>query len=291
MTSIHISTLPAVILMPNRIIKESICTNEQIDQLSPFEETFFYRLIVNADDYGRMDGRPSILRARLFPLKSLRDDQIEKALCTLSTVELVRRYNVHGKPFVSLTGWERNQSIRAKKSKYPSPEEADDCNAARTSEITCMQMHADVPVIQSNPNPNPNQNPEAETRPREAASAAFNTLEAYASSNLTVLSPRNMEELVSFKADMPEELIRHAIDEACANGKRTWAYVRSILSRYLQKGIKSVGDAVADKESFQQQRQQKAPASNPALNYEQRTETNYSSTFIDLLGEYGGESK
>ena len=123
------------------------------------------------------------------------------------------------------------------------------------------------------------------------AAPSFDTLESYASGNLTVLSPRNMEELVSFKADMPEELIRHAIDEACANGKRTWAYVRSILSRYLQKGIKSVGDAVADKESFQQQRQQKAPASNPALNYTQRTETNYGSTFIDLLGEYGGESK
>ena len=283
-----------MILMPNRIIKETICTNEQIDQLSPFEETFFYRLIVNADDYGRMDGRPSILRARLFPLKSLRDDQIEKALCTLSTVELVRLYNVHGKPFVSLTGWERNQSIRAKKSKYPSPEEADNCNAAHTSEITCMQMHADERKCSRNPiqsESNPNPNPEAETRPREAAAAAFDTLEAYASGNLTVLSPRNMEELVSFKADMSEELIRHAIDEACANGKRTWAYVRSILSRYLQNGIKSVGDAVADKESFQQQRQQKTPASNPALNYQQRTETNYNSTFIDLLGEYGGESK
>lgn len=123
------------------------------------------------------------------------------------------------------------------------------------------------------------------------AAPSFDTLESYASGNLTVLSPRNMEELVSFKADMSEELIRHAIDEACANGKRTWAYVRSILSRYLQKGIKSVGDAIADKESFQQQRQQKTPASNPALNYQQRTETNYSSTFINLLDEYGGESK
>ena len=102
--------------MPNRFIKESICTNEQIDARTPFDETFFYRLIVNADDYGRMDGRPSILRARLYPLKTIRDDQIEKALANLATVELVRRYTVHGKPFVSLSGWERNQSIRAKKS-------------------------------------------------------------------------------------------------------------------------------------------------------------------------------
>ena len=49
--------------MPNRIIKESICTSDTIDQLSPEEEIFFYRLIVNCDDYGRMDARPQILRA------------------------------------------------------------------------------------------------------------------------------------------------------------------------------------------------------------------------------------
>ena len=28
--------------MPNRIIKESICASENVDQLSPFHETFFY---------------------------------------------------------------------------------------------------------------------------------------------------------------------------------------------------------------------------------------------------------
>ena len=55
--------------MPNRIIKESICTSDSIDSLSWFEEVLFYRLIVNCDDYGRFDGRPSIIKSRLFPLK------------------------------------------------------------------------------------------------------------------------------------------------------------------------------------------------------------------------------
>lgn len=51
--------------------------------------------------------------------------------------------------------WDRHQSIRAKKSRYPSP---DDVNA---SEIICMQMQADESKcprnpIQSESNPNPN---------------------------------------------------------------------------------------------------------------------------------------
>lgn len=144
--------------MPNRIIKESICASDQINALSPFEEVLFYRLMVKADDYGRYDGRLAIIKNTLFPLKdSLRVEQIEKALHTLSSQELVARYEVDGRPFVRLTGWDRHQTIRAKKSKYPAPEEGCmqvDANAcektnSQTSASKCMQVDANVHVIQS----------------------------------------------------------------------------------------------------------------------------------------------
>ena len=57
----------------------------------------------------------------------------------------------------------------------------------------------------------------------------------------------NMAEFVAFKDELPEELIRHAIDEACAAGKRTWSYTRAILTRYRDSGFKTVGDAQASK--------------------------------------------
>lgn len=133
--------------MPNRILKESICRSDQINELSLFEEVLFYRLMVNADDYGRFDGRISIIKNTLFPLKDgLRADQIEKAIKNLSSKELVECYTVAGKPFVRLTGWDRHQAIRAKKSKYPSPEDANNAHAFAS---ICNQMHANVSVIQS----------------------------------------------------------------------------------------------------------------------------------------------
>ena len=109
--------------MPNRILKESICASENIDSLSAFQETFFYRLIVNCDDYGRMDARPKILASRLFPLKDLRSNQIEDALRALTSAELVILYEVDGKPFLQMKTWDRHQQVRAKKSKYPSPDD------------------------------------------------------------------------------------------------------------------------------------------------------------------------
>lgn len=246
--------------MPNRILKESICSNEQIDQLTAFEEAFFYRLIVNVDDFGRMDGRPSILRARLYPLRNIREEQIESALCSLATSELVHRYTVRGKPFVSLSGWERNQSIRAKKSKYPGPEESDE--HLQALESNCMQMHADAckcsrDPIQSESNPIR----EAERAREAAARPAFDTLEVYASSNLDHLSPTNMDELVSFLDDLPEDVVRYAIDEACANGARKYAYVRSILNRYLDQGLKTIG---AIKAAEERKKRENQPAQSAA---------------------------
>lgn len=74
---------------------------------------------------------------------------------------------------------------------------------------------------------------------------SFDTLEVYAANNLQYLSPRNMEQLVSFKDELPEETIRWAIDEACAKGKRNFSYVRGILNNLLSEGIRTVGDAQA----------------------------------------------
>ena len=52
---------------------------------------------------------------------------------------------------------------------------------------------------------------------------------------------------MGFMEDLPEDLIRFAIDEACGKGAPRWAYVSSILSSFLRDGIKTVGDAKAAK--------------------------------------------
>jgi len=132
--------------MPNRIIKESICSSDTIDALSWFEEVVFYRLMVNCDDYGRFDGRPSIIKNRLFPLKeNLTQKTVSSAIDSLANKGLVVLYEFEGKPYLYLPTWNKHQSVRAKKSKYPSPDEA-----MKSHEITCNQMQSNVTVIQSN---------------------------------------------------------------------------------------------------------------------------------------------
>lgn len=91
----------------------------------------------------------------------------------------------------------------------------------------------------------------------------FNTIEAYASGNLQYLSPTNMDELISFTEQLPEELIRHAIDEACACGSRKYYTVRNILNRYVSAGFKCLGDALAEEEAFRKRKQADSTPQKP----------------------------
>lgn len=126
--------------MPNRIIKESICRSDAINLLKPFEEVLFYRLIVVCDDYGRFDGRPEIIKGSCFPLKDTAVKDIGTSLKRLVEVGLVELYEVHGKPVLQLSTWSEHQQIRAKKSKYPAPDEtcnqliSYDCDSSRNRE-------------------------------------------------------------------------------------------------------------------------------------------------------------
>ena len=107
--------------MPNRVIKESICTSEQIDQLTPFEEITFYRLIVNADDYGCFDGREKIIAARLFPLRQINPAELSAAIAKFAEIGLIERYSVGGKPYIWFPTWANHQRLRTTKHKYPFP--------------------------------------------------------------------------------------------------------------------------------------------------------------------------
>lgn len=93
-------------------------------------------------------------------------------------------------------------------------------------------------------------NPYGEDGPR----LNTDTIQAYAANNLTVLSPRAMEELNGLVDDLSEEIVRHGIDNALDQGVRTWAYVKSILNDYVADGVKSVAEAKACDERHRKKR-------------------------------------
>ncbi len=263
--------------MPNRIIKESICTSDTIDCLSDFEEVVFYRLIVNCDDFGRFDARAKVLSAKLFPLKNISVEQMQDAINSLRNAGLITVYFVDDRPYLQMTTWSKHQSTRAKKSKYPSPNE-NTCSQTQ-SENTCKHLHADENgCVQMSPysyslyenreslslcdagacasacaceEPNNNDGDQPEDMPNafgdgEPEHPGEDTLDSYASKYIVNMGGRNSEFLNAFRDMMPESLIRYGIDLAnkcCKNGPPTYSYLEKILQGFVARKIKSVEQA------------------------------------------------
>lgn len=225
--------------MPNRILKESICTSDSLDQLNSFQENVFYRLIVNCDDFGRMDARPKVLASRLYPLKDIRAEQIENALQALSSAGLVILYTVDGKPFVQMKTWERHQQIRAKKSKYPAPESQPQKQTTE-SDNTCNQMISDDIKCPRNPiqsNPIvvvPREDDDDEIyRISDTMNAAFDAAEGIGLKGSAALSKANQ-----LAADYSAEWLLEAIHRASDAPKDAWCwrYIEGILRSWKKAG-------------------------------------------------------
>lgn len=123
--------------MPTRLLKPGVRDSDAIDQLTPMGETFFYRLLVTVDDFGRCDARPAMIKSHCFPIK----DAVTAKTCIglleeLGRAGLVAVYEVDGKPYLQMLKWDNIP--RAKESKFPPHENA------------CKQMHADADGAQTN---------------------------------------------------------------------------------------------------------------------------------------------
>jgi hypothetical protein len=161
--------------MPNRIIKESICTSKDINRLSADEEVFWYRLIVNCDDHGYLDADPSILRAKTFPrrIDTVTDELIVSWLQALTRLAMVEVFEKDGAFYLHLPSWATHQQVRSKRSKYPQVDDA--CRILIADDITCQHLISDDSTCPRNPiqsNPIRIQS-ESEPSPRPEVSADF----------------------------------------------------------------------------------------------------------------------
>jgi len=221
--------------MPNRILKESICTSENIDQLSPWAEIAFYRLMVNCDDYGRMDGRIKILKSRLFPLKDSSESDITSWLKEMEDADLILIYYHDGKPYLQMKTWDRHQQVRNHKSKYPSPDETN-CNQLQSIDINCNQMISDDSKCSRNPiqseslsNPNPYPNPMLDDDTAAEIQHEHDRVFAAAEDAGFKMSNTVRARLIALYADNGLDKLLAGFNECATHGAPTLAYLEAVL--------------------------------------------------------------
>ena len=134
--------------MPNRIIKESITTSEKLASLSDFEFRLWIGLITQADDAGRGDARPAVIKGRVFPFRErLTVKDVGCSLRALADKGCIALYEIDGRSYFYFPNWSKHQRVRDCKPKYPEPTD----DSLRQVAADCGEARQSAAIIQSNP--------------------------------------------------------------------------------------------------------------------------------------------
>jgi hypothetical protein len=115
--------------MPSRVIREEVLASRSLSRCSWQADWLWQKLLLAADEFGRMDGRLEVVRSECFPSRTdVTLEQIDEWLTELSSCDPggrgpLRRYEVDGWPYLQLVNWEKHRAKRnrAESSKFPEP--------------------------------------------------------------------------------------------------------------------------------------------------------------------------
>lgn len=97
--------------MPDRIIPESALMSRKLALLSAFQERLFWRLITLADDYGRFDPSPAVVKQECLSGVSFAGvRRIAKALEQFERLDLIEYYSERRRAY--FTKWDKYQRQR-----------------------------------------------------------------------------------------------------------------------------------------------------------------------------------
>jgi hypothetical protein len=104
-----------------RTIKPEFWTNERVMECSPNARLLFIGMWNFADDLGRLAFAPKTIKAQIFPSDDIGFDVIRGMIQELSTNGLLLVYEVNGKEYLQIVGWQHQRIDKPQPGKCPAP--------------------------------------------------------------------------------------------------------------------------------------------------------------------------
>ena len=205
--------------MPNRILRDWT-DSFTINALDAYEERFFTRLIMKADDFGVFHADTRLLKSYLFPLlPDIRETDISRWLAACEKAGLIRCYgDDKSRKYLQIVNFK--QRMRQQVAKFPQPAGfvmdeilADDCQLAGDR----LPIDSDSP-LEEETKPNTNPKKKEERPPSEDVSRIFSYWQSalnHPTAKLTAERKRKVE--ARLKEGYSVEQIIQAIDGCAAS--------------------------------------------------------------------------
>jgi hypothetical protein len=97
--------------------------NAKCGKLGDFAQAVFPLIVVNADDFGRLEGDAFTVQHKVFPVSPHPEEDFERVLQAMNEVGLIRFYHVDMDRYLEIVKFDREQPglHRRTKSDYPDP--------------------------------------------------------------------------------------------------------------------------------------------------------------------------
>lgn len=259
-----------------RMVSTELTEDEKIETLIDkhgfFGESVWVRLIVCADDWGRLPGSLKVLAGRIYPVRrEITPEQLEPVINTLCDLEMVLWYETDGKAVIALRNYSKYQTglnINKKAKDGRSYESALPCITSESKPLhettqkyialpdITQPLHEKTPIEDNitKPKKNLSEGSGAVSAPLSHIKTFYDALGQLGDSNVS-----HAQEAASYLEDgMTEEVVFEAIKRA-RNKRGNWALAKGILSSWLQKGIKTLPEVIKDDEEFRDRKAGKEP--------------------------------
>lgn len=115
-----------------RTIKPEFWTNERVMECSANARLLFIGMWNFADDLGRLALAPKTIKAQIFPSDDISFDNIRGMIDDLSKNGLLLIYEVDGKEYLQIVGWQHQRIDKPQPGKCPAPTKGYSKNATGT---------------------------------------------------------------------------------------------------------------------------------------------------------------
>lgn len=239
--------MPRQIGWKPRLIHPSSATSVSLSNLSILAELLFWHILPQADDQGRLIGNPRSLKAIACPLRD--EITIQNIPSLLNELEqhpfqLLILYQSSDEEIIQVYNWWVFQTMQwAYPSSYPAPAQwVDHLRYKHGGKvITENWPPSGKPIPKASPKASPEASPgELEPMKHQHGPILSRLIQNY-ESEIGIVSSAIGQELKDFSQEFTErnaplEWIDKAFTEAAKNNKRSWAYVKAILSAWIETG-------------------------------------------------------
>lgn len=94
------------------MISKSISTSRKVNRLTDRAALLYTWLIPHTDDYGHLEGDAFSIKAKIFPMRKIKESEIEKDLALIEKNGLIFRYEIGQEQYIEIVGFDNFQVFR-----------------------------------------------------------------------------------------------------------------------------------------------------------------------------------